>query len=97
MQRPRWLAVERVYVKHVWRASQQAYRWWATMDCTAITLDKISDPFKVCHSQSSKLALCWKVECVKGDGSMGAHIAGHDALPCLGQRRLIRQLKIVLK
>lgn len=49
VQRPRWLALERAYVKHVWRASQQAYRWWATLDCTAITLDKISDPYKVSH------------------------------------------------
>ncbi|BDA49513.1 probable proteasome activator complex subunit 4 [Coccomyxa sp. Obi] len=50
-RRPRWLAVEKVNVHNLWRASQKTFRWWASTERLEITLDMISDPYKAVFVQ----------------------------------------------
>ncbi|KAL4431419.1 hypothetical protein ABPG75_006675 [Micractinium tetrahymenae] len=40
-RRPRWLVAEKVFLNLEWRASQAAYRWWASLDMPAPPLDAI--------------------------------------------------------
>lgn len=46
-RRPRWLAIEKVNVQNLWRASQNSFRWWASTERTEATLDMISSSYKV--------------------------------------------------
>lgn len=49
-RRPRWLVVERCHLHGMWRASQAKYKWFATTNRPATTVDDVPPTVKVMMS-----------------------------------------------
>eukprot|EP00873_Tetraselmis_striata_P035714 jgi/Tetstr1/455978/TSEL_042757.t2 len=81
--RPRWLTIERCFLHNLWRASQAAYRPWASTACLEPSLDMVPPAYR----QLFSLLVSCSTNSYKGvrDTALAVLERSLKRLPCLAR------------